>query len=141
MCIRYFSRILTGIFLLGLLSACDIAQTLTITPTIPAITTNFPQATIHRTPTPTATATKESPPLIPTPSQQPTASPEPYLLPLTAYGPNFIGKRIYNFVDESRDNRQVGITVWYPAIKPEGFVGTSLVDAEPDQTGELRSSL
>lgn len=71
----------------------------------------------------------------PTALQQPTASPEPYTLALSDYGPNFIGKRKYSFEDSSRGDRQVDITVWYPAIKPEGFTGTSAVDAELDPAG------
>jgi predicted dienelactone hydrolase len=68
----------------------------------------------------------------PTVSYEPTPSPEPFDLPLSDYGPFFVGKRTYSFVDSSRDDRQVVITVWYPAIKPEGFTGVILEDTEPN---------
>jgi predicted dienelactone hydrolase len=123
MSFRYFFSILFGILSLGFLSACSNTQTPTVSTSIPAVTTT-PPATIQE---PTL-----SPPTV---VQEPTSSPEPYSLPLSDFGPNFIGKRTYNFVDGSRNDRQVGITVWYPAIKPEDFTGTSLVDAEPDPTG------
>ncbi len=29
----------------------------------------------------------------------------------------------------------MGITIWYPAIKPDDFTGTSLIDAQPDLAG------
>jgi len=76
------------------------------------------------TPTPTPTAT---------PLQTPTPRPDP--LPLSEAGPYFPGRRSYALVDTSRDDRPVEILLWYPAIKPEGYLGTLAPDAEPDLRG------
>ena len=76
-----------------------------------------------------------------TPAPQPTATPppdtsEPDLLPLSENGPYFTGRRGYAFEDTSRGGRNVGITVWYPALKPEGLSGAlSLADAIPETSG------
>lgn len=60
--------------------------------------------------------------------------------PLSEPGPYYAGKRQYKhaFEDADRDNRTVGITVWYPAVPPEGSGGTkSQVGSEldPDRSG------
>jgi len=133
MSIRFVSSIMIGIFLFGFLPACS-TQTPSLSKTIPAVPTDHP--TIIQEPTfPPPTKIQETPPPSPTVRKAPTPSPEPFVLPLSDYGPNFIGKRTYSFVDGNRDERQVGITVWYPAIKPEGFAGTTLEDAEPNTAG------
>ena len=65
-----------------------------------------------------------------------TQEPAPY--PLSEPGPYHVGKRSFAFEDAGRGNRQVGITVWYPAVQPEGStrdpfqVGTDLA---PDLSG------
>jgi len=67
---------------------------------------------------------------------QVTQEPVPY--PLSEPGPYHVGKRSFAFEDASRGNRQVSITVWYPAVQPEGSavapiqVGTDLA---PDLSG------
>jgi predicted dienelactone hydrolase len=44
--------------------------------------------------------------------------------------------RTYSFEDASRENRPVSITVWYPAILPEGSTGyIPKRDADPDLSG------
>ena len=63
---------------------------------------------------------------------------EPVPFPLLEPGPFYAGKRKYAFEDASRDNRPVGITVWYPAVQPEGSGGTKLqvgTDRDPDLSG------
>jgi predicted dienelactone hydrolase len=53
-------------------------------------------------------------------------------------GPYYAGKRKIAFEDASRDNRPVGITVWYPAVPAEGSSGTKLqvgTDRDPDRSG------
>jgi len=57
------------------------------------------------------------------------------LYPLSAPGPYFPGKRTYQFADKSRNSRPANITVWYPAVKPEGYTGTMATEAEPDMSG------
>jgi predicted dienelactone hydrolase len=65
-----------------------------------------------------------------------TQGPVPF--PLSEPGPYYTGKRTYTFEDASRGGRQVGITVFYPALLPEGSKGYQLVagtDREPDLRG------
>jgi predicted dienelactone hydrolase len=76
----------------------------------------------------------------PEPVPQATAAvsqvtPEPAILPLSEPGPYHVGKRTFAFEDASRGNRRVSITVWYPAVQPEGSTGTSFqagTDRDPD---------
>jgi predicted dienelactone hydrolase len=49
-----------------------------------------------------------------------------------------VGKRSFAVEDAGRGNRQVGITVWYPAVQPEGSTRDPLqvgTDREPDPSG------
>ena len=65
-----------------------------------------------------------------------TAEPAPF--PLLEPGKYYAGKRRYASEDASRDSRPVGITVWYPAVQPEGSSGTKLqvgADRDPDRSG------
>jgi hypothetical protein len=123
-----------GAILFGCIAACSNAQTLNVSTVLPTVAIT-PTPKIQETAFPSQTEVPE--PLSPsqTALRQPIASPEPYTLPLSDYGPKFVGKRKYIFEDSSRGDRQVDITVWYPAVKPEGFTGTSAVDADPDPAG------
>jgi hypothetical protein len=63
---------------------------------------------------------------------------EPSPLPLSELGPQKVGKRKYAFEDASRGNRPVSITVWYPALWPDGSGGRAFpadVGYEPDMSG------
>jgi hypothetical protein len=63
---------------------------------------------------------------------------EPARYPLSEPGPYHAGRRTYAFEDASRDNRPVSITVWYPALRPEGSSGTPFQvgpDRAPDPSG------
>jgi predicted dienelactone hydrolase len=63
---------------------------------------------------------------------------EPAPFPLSEPGPYHAGKRTYAFEDASRDNRPVSITVWYPALRPEGSSGTPFqvgANRDPDPSG------
>jgi len=64
----------------------------------------------------------------------PRGTEEPAPLPLSEPGPYHTGKRSYTFADANRDGRKVGITVWYPALKPEDD-GSIAKDAVPDLSG------
>lgn len=92
-------------------------------------------APVEKTEVPTATKSPPTATLAPT--AEATASKEQVaeLYPLSAPGPYFPGKRTYQFIDETRDGRPVNITVWYPAVKPEGYAGTLATNAEPDMSG------
>ncbi|NOH01344.1 MAG: hypothetical protein HND47_04910 [Chloroflexi bacterium] len=56
--------------------------------------------------------------------------------PLAETGPYHVGMRTVKFVDESREGRQVTVTVWYPAEAPAASTGSATRDAEPDHSGE-----
>jgi predicted dienelactone hydrolase len=82
---------------------------------------------------PTATSPKATREAI---DSQPTRVPAP--LPLSEPGPYYVGKLMLDFEDASRDNRPVGIRVWYPAVLPEGSTGSKLLAGEkrdPDRSG------
>jgi len=58
--------------------------------------------------------------------------------PLSEPGPYHAGKRTFAFEDASRDDRPVSITVWYPALRPEGSSGAVFqvgADRDPDLSG------
>ena len=60
---------------------------------------------------------------------------EPVPFPLSEPGPYHTGKRTYTFEDASRDRRRIGITVFYPALLPEGSTGNKLqagTNRDPD---------
>jgi len=90
----------------------------------PQQTQNTPISTSTNAPTvtmPTATAT------IPLVTQE--------LVPfsLSEPGPYFAGKRAYIFGDESRSNRRIIFTIWYPALKKKDDEGRLIdLNAEPD---------
>ena len=82
-----------------------------------------------------ATATKP-PVILEAPGVEVAQEPAPY--PLTEPGPYHAGKRTIAFEDASRDNRRVSITVWYPAVRPEGSSSTPFQvgpDRAPDLSG------
>jgi predicted dienelactone hydrolase len=63
---------------------------------------------------------------------------EPTPFPLSEPGPYHAGKRTFAFEDAGRGNRRVSVTVWYPAVRPEGSSSTSLQvgsDRAPDLSG------
>ena len=69
-----------------------------------------------------------------TTSLQPTQ--EPVSFPLSERGPYFTGQRTYTLIDESRDDREINLKVWYPAIKQTDDKGNTISqDAIPDMTG------
>jgi predicted dienelactone hydrolase len=113
-----------AILLVVLLSAC----TPTSPPNLPVTATQPLASQAPASPTapqPSATAG---------PTATPDATQTALDYPLSQPGPYFTGKRSYSFVDESRGGRKVPVTVWYPAVKPEGYKGTTAKDAEPDMS-------
>jgi predicted dienelactone hydrolase len=63
---------------------------------------------------------------------------EPVPFPLSEPGPYYTGRRTFTFDDASRDGRQVGVTVFYPALRPEGSTGPRLLagtNRQPDLSG------
>jgi hypothetical protein len=84
--------------LIFLLFACNPAPE-----RLPDPTLTIPQAT-PTAPEPTATVPKDS-------QEQ-----DPF--PLSGPGPYHVGKLTYRTTDASRDNREVILTFWYPAVQP-----------------------
>jgi predicted dienelactone hydrolase len=74
----------------------------------------------------------------PAPATGPSEAQEPVAFPLSEPGPYYTGKRTFAVEDASRGGRQIGITVIYPALLPEGSAGTKLQagnDRDPDLSG------
>ena len=66
-------------------------------------------------------------------SPAPTTSPEPAPFVLSEYGSYYMGTRKLSLHDANRDDRYVGVTVWYPAIQLANLTRRSPVpDADPD---------
>jgi hypothetical protein len=88
-------------------------------------------------PSPTSLpATHTMPPPVPSETSTPEAALEPGGYPLAEPGPYYVGRRNYELVDAGRDNRQVGIVVWYPALLREGENGDyPIKDAAPAPDG------
>ena len=74
----------------------------------------------------------------PSSSVSPTSIQEPAILPLSTPGPYHVGiLRNITFEDPSRNSRKVTITIWYPAIQPQGSVGGEPIpDANPEPSGK-----
>jgi len=88
---------------------------------------------------PPAAATSPLPPTATMPATAEAANleitQEPVPFPLSELGPYWTGKRTFTFEDASRDGRQIGITVFYPAVLPEGSKGPQLLagtNRDPD---------
>jgi predicted dienelactone hydrolase len=65
------------------------------------------------------------------PVSAPTVIREP--LPLSAPGPYLVGLRRITVTDPTRSNREVTITVWYPAVRPTDSPDSEYFrDADPD---------
>jgi predicted dienelactone hydrolase len=66
------------------------------------------------------------------------ATPQSVPFPLSEPGPYYTGKRTFTFADASRGGREIGVTVFYPAVRPEGSTGPQLLagtDRDPDLSG------
>lgn len=83
-------------------------------------------------PTPVPPVTLQ--PTIPSATAEPTPTGEPVSYPFSEAGPyNFGTRQNYKFTDASRDDRTISITVWYPAILPDGAPPSDYnFDALPD---------
>ena len=68
----------------------------------------------------------------------PADTPDPPAFPLAEPGPYIVSRRSYMIEDASRGNRKVSISVWYPAVVPEGTLVSPLwvgKDLDPDLSG------
>ncbi len=66
----------------------------------------------------------------------PQATQEPPSFPLSERGPYFTGNRAYTFADDSRNGREIQVTLWYPALKQTDADGRIITrDAVADMSG------
>jgi predicted dienelactone hydrolase len=68
----------------------------------------------------------------------PPDAPAPVPFLLSEPGPYYTGKRTFTFEDASRGGREIGVTVYYPALRPEGSTGPKLLagtNRDPDLSG------
>jgi predicted dienelactone hydrolase len=86
-------------------------------------------STIESANAPLATAT-----MPPVAATIPPVTQEPVLFPLSQPGPYNVGMREYTIVDGSRKDRQIQLTIWYPALKQTDG-GRTMTDREPDLSG------
>ena len=97
---------------------------------LPNETEGMPQPT-PRTSIGPGTATTPIPPSLPTPSPS-----LPLAFPLSEPGPYFAGNRVYSIVDESRDGREIRLSIRYPALQQVDAQGHVIPrDAPPDMSG------
>jgi len=72
----------------------------------------------------------------PAPTPMPAASLLPTGFPLGEPGPYHVSRRTLITKDPGRGERQVPITVWYPAVRPSDWKGERpSLDADPDRSG------
>ncbi len=73
----------------------------------------------------------------PIPSSLPTPSSSVGVdFPLSSPGPYFAGNKVYTIVDNSRDGREISLTLWYPALQGVDAQGRVVrPDAPPDMSG------
>ena len=58
---------------------------------------------------------------------------EPASLPLSEFGPYGLGLRKLTLTDPARNDREVTISIWYPAVRPAGSPSIGFTrDADPD---------
>jgi hypothetical protein len=110
-------------FAFGLLLACMLASCATAPSVLPTATISQATATLQDAVDEIAEA---------------EATPKPAAFPLSKPGPYYTGKRTFALEDANREDRQVRITIWYPALLPEGSSGSRLqvgADRDPDRSG------
>ena len=111
--------------ILTMLCSCGRAGT-----ALPNETEAIPQSLPAVSTTPGAVTTP-MPASLPTPSYS-----VPVAFPLSDPGPYFAGNRAYSLVDESRDGREIRLTIWYPALQQLDAQGRVIPrDAAPDMSG------
>jgi predicted dienelactone hydrolase len=72
----------------------------------------------------------------PTDTQEPIITQEAVLLPLSEPGPYYPGTRGYAFTDTNRSDRRIILSIYYPAVKPDGADGNGPTrDAIADTSG------
>ena len=99
------------------------------------------QATTPAKPQPTATKridTGTSTTVRPTKTILPQDTPTQVVasFPLSDPGPYFVGNRTYTLIDESRNGREIRLTIWYPALMQTDADGRPIkIGAAPDLSG------
>jgi len=112
----HLMRFTSGVLFAWLLASCG-------TPAAVPPTATLPQATAT-----VAQVTEETAGV--------KATQEPVPFPLSEPGPYRVGVREFSSQDSSRDGREVGVRLWYPAVWPEGETGKRTIPlADPDRSG------
>jgi len=103
----------------------------------PQLTQSTPIST--STNAPTVRPSNTSQPTVTMPSATatiPLVTQEPVTLPFSEPGPYYVGKWKHTIVDERRNDRQIELTIWYPALKKTTDEGRPITfNAEPDLSG------
>jgi predicted dienelactone hydrolase len=125
-----------GAFLACMLASCGPPTSVPST----AATTPIPSTAAATPVPPTATVqvTTEAAEVEITQAVDVESTEEPVPFPLSEPGPYYTGKRTFTFEDASRDGREIGVTVFYPAVLPEGSKGDKLLagtNRDPDLSG------
>lgn len=133
---QHFPTILTFIlFLVLLLAACTpAAATLTEAATpIAQPETTVPPAAMPTETNPPATLPPTTTPATTVPAEE---TPDQAAFPLSESGPYYAGTTSIKLVDPSRDNREVDVSIYYPALKQENAEGQVIRrDAAADMSG------
>jgi predicted dienelactone hydrolase len=100
----------------------------------PQKTQNTPISTSTNAPTVRPSNTSQSTVTMPSATATiPLVTQEPVTLPFSEPGPYYVGKWKHTIVDESRNDRQIQLTIWYPALKKTTDEGRPItINAEPD---------
>jgi predicted dienelactone hydrolase len=66
----------------------------------------------------------------------PLVTQKPVSFPLSEPGPYFVGLQAHTIMDESRNDREIQLTIWYPAFEQTDSDGRTITgNAEPDLSG------
>ena len=107
---------------------------LTIFACSPQQTQNIPIST--STNAPTVRPSNTSQPTVKMPSATatiPLVTQEPVNLPFSEPGPYYVGKWEFTIVDATRNDRQIQLTIWYPALRKKDDKGRTItLNADPD---------
>jgi predicted dienelactone hydrolase len=94
---------------------------------------NLPKVSLTVRPSNTPLATAMMPPATAT---IPLDTQEPISFPLSEPGPYVVGKWEQLVIDKNRNDREIKVTIFYPAVKQtDGDDQTITIDAEPDLSG------
>ncbi len=113
-------RIILVIFVLFVSACSPSARTMPSLSTQPQIAASSTTIIQIETATPTMKIGTAAPTIPATKTQEPVS------FDLSEPGPFFAGNRAYTFVDPSRNNREIIVILWYPALEQKDSLGSLL---------------